>query len=274
MVASTYDEALKRLLAHEGGYANHPSDPGGPTNFGITLADYRRYVKPGATAADVKAMQVVEAKAVYRAKYWGAMHCDELPAGVDYCVFDYCVNSGTGRVPKVLQRLTGASVTGKIDDALVRAVGARDPAQMVAAICDERMRFLQGLKTWPTFGKGWTRRVREVRAAALALAQQPAVGSPAPAAPEPKPATPAPGKGEVPLDKTAQKGSAGGAAASGGAVAQQSAETGADPVTIAAIIIVTALLAVAAWMFWRWRQKRRQEAEMPGTAVVPEAKGA
>jgi lysozyme family protein len=272
MVASTYDAALRRLLAHEGGYVNHPSDPGGPTNFGITLADYRRYVKPGATAADVKTMKLAEAAQIYRAKYWGAMRCDELPAGVDYCVFDYCVNSGTGRVPKVLQRLTGSSVTGRMDDALVRAVKARDPRTMVAAVCDERMRFLQGLKTWPTFGKGWARRVREVRAAASALAQ-PAIQSPPPPAPMPAPATPAPGKGEVPVNAAAQKGSAGGAAASGGVVAQQSAEAGADPVTVVTIIVVTALLAVGAWAFWRWRQKRRQEAETPETTVVPEARG-
>jgi len=76
MVASSYDEALRRLLVHEGGYTNHPSDPGGPTNFGITIYDYRRYVKPGATAADVKAMKVEEAKRIYRAKYWDAQRCD------------------------------------------------------------------------------------------------------------------------------------------------------------------------------------------------------
>ena len=86
MAKWTYDEALRRLLAHEGGYTNHPSDPGGPTNFGITIHDYRKYVKPNATAADVKAMRLDEAKTIYRAKYWNAMRCDELPAGVDYCV--------------------------------------------------------------------------------------------------------------------------------------------------------------------------------------------
>ena len=85
MAASTYDEALRRLLVHEGGYSNHPSDPGGPTNFGITIYDYRKYVKPDATAADVRAMKVEDAKAIYRSKYWDVMHCDELPAGVDYC---------------------------------------------------------------------------------------------------------------------------------------------------------------------------------------------
>ena len=85
MTASNYDEALRRLLAHEGGYTNHPSDPGGPTNFGITIADYRKYVKPDATAADVRAMKIDEAKTIYRKRYWDAQRCDELPAGVDYC---------------------------------------------------------------------------------------------------------------------------------------------------------------------------------------------
>ena len=76
MAAATYDEALRRVLTHEGGYSNHPSDPGGPTNFGITLADYRKYVKPDAGAADVRAMKARDAKAIYRAKYWDALHCD------------------------------------------------------------------------------------------------------------------------------------------------------------------------------------------------------
>ena len=101
MAETTYDEALRRLLLHEGGYTNHPSDPGGPTNFGITIYDYRKYVKPGATAADVKAMTLDEARSIYRAKYWDAQRCNELPAGVDYAVFDYGVNSGIGRSGKV-----------------------------------------------------------------------------------------------------------------------------------------------------------------------------
>ena len=69
MTASTYNEALRRLLIHEGGYTNHPSDPGGPTKYGITIGDYRRHANPAATAADVKALKLSEAKAIYHAKY-------------------------------------------------------------------------------------------------------------------------------------------------------------------------------------------------------------
>lgn len=153
MAAVNYPESLRRLLVHEGGYSNHPSDPGGPTNYGITIADYRMYVKPKATAADVKAMKLDDAKKIYKAKYWDAMGCDDLPSGVDYAVFDYGVNSGVGRALKVLARFPGKS-----------------PSDTVKAICDERLAFLKRLKTWSAFGAGWGRRVKEVRTYALALA--------------------------------------------------------------------------------------------------------
>lgn len=173
MAASSYDAALARLLAHEGGYTNHPSDPGGPTNFGITIADYRKYVKADATAVDVRAMTVAEARAIYRARYWDAQRCDDLPAGVDYAVFDYGVNSGIGRSGKVLRRLLGlADATHHVSDEVVAAAHRANAAVLVAAICDERLRFLKALKTWPVFGKGWGRRVAEVRAAALTMAKQ------------------------------------------------------------------------------------------------------
>jgi lysozyme family protein len=171
MSAACYSQAIGRLLKSEGGYVNHPSDPGGPTNFGITLADYRKYKKPGATAADVRRMKVSEARDIYRGKYWNAIRGDDLPAGVDYCLFDYAVNSGTGRAPKVLQRVLGVDVTGRVDDDTIAAANETDAKATINGICDERLRFLKGLKTWGVFGKGWARRVSEVRAAALAMAE-------------------------------------------------------------------------------------------------------
>ncbi|HET7797367.1 MAG TPA: glycosyl hydrolase 108 family protein [Nevskia sp.] len=182
MAATTYDTALRRLLTHEGGYTNHPDDPGGPTNFGITIADYRRYVKPDATADDVRAMPLGEAESIYRRRYWDAQRCDDLPAGIDYAVFDYGVNSGVGRSAKVLRRvLRLANTSSKVTDEVVAAARAGDACEIVAAICDERLRFLKSLKTWDVFGKGWERRVTEVKFAALAMAQPRAAASAAPA---------------------------------------------------------------------------------------------
>jgi lysozyme family protein len=168
---STFEACLSLLLVHEGGYTNHPSDPGGPTNFGITIEDYRRYVKVNATAADVRRMKLDEAKIVYREKYWDAQRCDELPAGVNYAVFDYGVNSGTKRSGRVLRRMLGLlDDSSTVTDAVIAAARAADPKILITAICDERLRFLEALKTWPVFGAGWGRRVAEVKSTALKMA--------------------------------------------------------------------------------------------------------
>jgi lysozyme family protein len=178
MTASNYDEALRRLLGHEGGYSNHPADPGGPTNFGITLAVYRQYRKRDASAADIKKMTAADAATIYRARYWDAQRCDELPAGVDYAVFDYGVNSGIARAKKALQRVVGVPADGVLGPLTMAAVRAGDPQSIVARLCDERLRFLRSLKTWNVFGKGWSRRVAEVRTAALAMAVAPPPAAP------------------------------------------------------------------------------------------------
>ena len=172
MAAASYDQALTRLLRDEGGYTDHPSDPGGPTNFGITLNDARRYWKGNATADDVRAMPQNVARKIYRERYWNAMRCDELPAGVDYAMFDYGVNSGVGRSGKVLRRVLKLSDrTSAVTDDVIAAAAQRTPGDIVIAICTERLAFLKALKTFPVFGRGWTKRVNGVRVAALAMAR-------------------------------------------------------------------------------------------------------
>lgn len=185
MVASTYGEALKRVLIHEGGNDDDPADPGGRTSRGITKTDWNnwRATHPG-LPSDVWAAPQASIVAIYREKYWDKEDCDELPAGLDYCVFDYGVNSGTGRSSKVLQRLVGANPDGEIGPDTIKAVKARDPKVVITAICDERLAFLHSLSTWPRFGGGWGRRVADVRAASMAMAgaTQAVIPSPAPAA--------------------------------------------------------------------------------------------
>lgn len=172
---SSVRDAIQRLLIHEGGYVNHPSDPGGPTNFGITLADYRRYVKPNGTAADVRAMSKNTAISIYEKKYWDSCRLDEVAAGVDYALFDYGVNSGIGRSGKVARRVCGlADNVSTFNDAVIAALNARPPKALISSICNERRRFLRSLKTYPVFSKGWERRVNEVESFSKFLADKPA----------------------------------------------------------------------------------------------------
>jgi lysozyme family protein len=143
---SNFSICLQRVLRDEGGYSNNPADPGGPTNFGITIADYRKYIHPNATADDVRNMSVQSAAIIYKQRYWDALGCDNLPAGVDYTCFDYGVNSGVARPKRDLLRFS--NLTGH---------------SLIDAINNERLSFLQSLKTFSVFGKGWTRRVNNVR---------------------------------------------------------------------------------------------------------------
>ena len=175
-----FDEALKRVLAHEGGYADHPSDPGGPTNWGITIHDARAYWKRGADADDVRAMPKDVAKRIYKLKYWDAMRCDELPSGVDYAVMDFGVNSGVSRSLKFLESIAGVPADGKSDDTLIRTVASMPAKPVIAELCNKRLTFLKGLKTWPVFGNGWGRRVAEVKDAALKMSDAVRVPAPVP----------------------------------------------------------------------------------------------
>jgi lysozyme family protein len=167
---ANYETSLKRVLAHEGGYTDDPRDPGGATNWGITIFDARMYWKRDATAEDVKAMPLDVAKRIYKSKYWDAMRCDELPAGVDYAVFDFGVNSGISRSLKFLEGIASVPVDGKADDTLIRTVANMPAKPVITELCNKRLVFLQGLKTWPVFGNGWGRRVAEVKDAAIVMA--------------------------------------------------------------------------------------------------------
>lgn len=172
MSATDYDRALAAVLESEGGYTNDKSDAGGPTNWGITIWDARMYWKHDATAADVRKMPLSVAKGIYKSKYWDKVHGDDLPAGVDYCVFDYGVNSGIGRAAMVLQRLVGEVDDGVIGPHTLAATAKAPAMKLINDICDERLAFLHRLRNWSVFGKGWTRRVAEVRTLALTMAAE------------------------------------------------------------------------------------------------------
>jgi lysozyme family protein len=265
MSAANYDEAIRRVLVHEGGYSNHPSDPGGPTNFGITIYDYRKYLNPKGTAADVRNMSVEQAKRIYRNHYAVPLRFDELPGGVDYCVLDYGINSGIGRSKKVLQRVVGVAADGVLGPLTMQAIAARDPAKIVTAICDERLAFLKRLKTWPVFGKGWTRRVAEVRSVSLRMVTE--------RAPSPSivPAqAPVPGKGALPVPAAAKKVIVGtGTATPVAAGSGFSYWIAAHPFETAAIGCgLVLVVGGSVYALNRWHQGR-QEAAIPETPVVP-----
>lgn len=189
MAAENFDRIMDEIFRHEGGYVDHPSDPGGATNMGITIGTLRDWRGRAVTKQDVRSLTKAEAGEIYRKRYWDAVCGDELPSGVDLCAMDSAVNSGPSRGARWLQRAVGADADGKIGTKTLAAADAADPITTVQRMCDDRLAFLKGLGTWGTFGRGWARRVESVRSEALALARDSAsVVVPAPTPrPEPTP---------------------------------------------------------------------------------------
>lgn len=174
-----FQRALSLVLKHEGGWADHPKDPGGATMRGVTLGTFRQYVKPNATKEELRKITDQQIATVYRRHYWDKVAGAELPDGIDYAVFDFAVNSGPDRAAKYLQKVVGAKQDGRIGPATIKATRSILPANIIHSLCDDRLEFLKRLKTWPTFGKGWSNRVRDVRTEALAISGRPTPEKPA-----------------------------------------------------------------------------------------------
>lgn len=146
-----FEQAITILLKHEGGFVDHPSDPGGATNYGIT----QRVARQNGYMGDMRSLPLSIAQDIYRKQYWDAIKADQLPTALRFHVFDAAVNSGNGQAIKWLQRCAGVTDDGVIGPITIKASAAVSPAQYSAM----RLRFMTGLSNWSSFGKGWARRI-------------------------------------------------------------------------------------------------------------------
>lgn len=164
-----FNAALQHVLRHEGGFVNHPKDPGGMTNLGVTARTWEDWIGHAPSEKEMRELTGAKVAPLYKRKFWDAIKGDDLPSGVDYCVFDCAVNSGPGRAAKMLQEVIGVKPDGGIGPITLAAVKAVDPVVLISKYADKRLQFWQSLPTFDTFGKGWTRRGNEVRDIALAM---------------------------------------------------------------------------------------------------------
>ena len=164
-----FERALAAVLHHEGGFVNHPSDPGGMTNLGCTKKVWEEWVGHEVDEKAMRSLTPADVAPLYKAKYWDKIKGDELPDGVDYVVFDCAINSGPGRAIKFLQGCVGADMDGALGPKTLAAVRAADAKALVEDYAKRRLSFLQDLPTWGTFGKGWGRRVAEVQQSGLSM---------------------------------------------------------------------------------------------------------
>ena len=148
-----FDDAFARTIGHEGGYTANPADPGGETKFGISKRAYPQ--------ADIAALTLADARAIYLRDYWGPAGCDAVPDGIKADLFDTAVNSGVRQAVKLLQRAVGEAEDGVLGPRTLQAVNAMSAPRLVARFNGARLALMASLPTWPTFGRGWVLRVAD-----------------------------------------------------------------------------------------------------------------
>jgi lysozyme family protein len=151
---TTYDKAVELILKHEGGYVDHPNDPGGETNMGISKRSY--------PDEDIKGMTKERAKEIYKKDFWDAVKGDQLPAAVALICFDTAVMSGSRRACRFLQKACGVTTDGIVGPMTLGAVRVDyriSEEDFLDELSNTRLNFYKRLKTFGTFGRGWTNRV-------------------------------------------------------------------------------------------------------------------
>jgi len=166
---SNWGNAFKLMLKSEGGFVNHPSDPGGMTNLGVTKATWENWVGRESDEAEMRGLTPEKVEPLYKKKYWDAVRGDELPMGLDYLMFDFAVNAGAGRAIKTLQTAVGVTPDGGFGPMTMAAVQAVDPVDLIERFSQAKEDFYRSLNTFATFGKGWLNRVADVKAKASSM---------------------------------------------------------------------------------------------------------
>jgi lysozyme family protein len=158
-----FNEALQLVLKHEGGFVNHPADPGGMTNLGVTKKVWEAYIGHSVGEIEMRALTPEKVAPLYKKMYWDRCMCDDLPSGVDYAVFDFAVNAGVGRSSRVLQGAVGAVQDGVIGVNTIEKAKAMPAQELLNKFSEAKETFYRSLPTFSTFGKGWLSRVASVQ---------------------------------------------------------------------------------------------------------------
>ncbi len=148
-----FDTSFEKLIGHEGGYVNHPADPGGETNFGISKRSY--------PLEDIKGMTLERAREIYKRDFWNPAGCDAVPEPIKFDLFDMAVNSGCRQAIKTLQQAVGTNPDGLLGGKTLQAVQSMSPDRVLMRFNAARLLFMTGLANWPAFSRGWARRIAE-----------------------------------------------------------------------------------------------------------------
>lgn len=156
-MSDDFNTYVNRVLGSEGGYVNHPNDPGGETNWGIT----KRTALSSGYHGSMHSMTKAQAIEIYRKQFWERYQLNRLDGAISFQVFDAAINHGWGNAVRMLQRAVGAADDGIIGPVTLSKVNAGNTARVVMSFNAERLNFYTKLSTFKTFGRGWTNRVAD-----------------------------------------------------------------------------------------------------------------
>ncbi|TCR64700.1 glycosyl hydrolase 108 family protein [Bosea sp. BK604] len=247
---SNFNDCHEITARWEGGWSDHKADPGGKTMYGVTQATLSAWLGRPASDSEIRNLSKATALQIYRKNYWDRIGADNLPPGVDLCVYDFGVNSGPSRAVKSLQAAVGAKADGWVGKETLKAIVIEDRRELINALCDRRLAFLKSLPTWKTFGKGWGNRVADIRKRAMAMAAggvQPEMGPKVPEGGTAKALPPPPVEKTI---STEQKVGAGSLVGAGAVLGfwRDYKDVLTDPAFIGVLLV---LGAVAAFLLWR-----------------------
>ena len=166
---NNWQQSFKLMLKSEGGFVNHPKDPGGMTNLGVTKATWENWVGRESNEAEMRGLTPEKVEPLYKKKYFDAVRGDDLPMGLDYLMFDFAVNAGAGRAIKTLQTAVGVTPDGGFGPMTMAALQAVDPNELIERFSQAKEDFYRSLTTFATFGKSWLNRVADVKVKATSM---------------------------------------------------------------------------------------------------------
>jgi lysozyme family protein len=166
---SNWKRSFELMLQSEGGFANHPSDPGGMTNLGVTKATWENWVGRQSDESEMRSLTADKVEPMYKKKFWDAVRGDEVKIGLDYLLFDFAVNASPGRSIKTLQTSIGVPADGGFGPVTMAAMKSYEPVKLIERFSQAKEDFYRSLNTFDTFGKGWLNRVERVKGEALTM---------------------------------------------------------------------------------------------------------
>lgn len=152
---TSFDDAFTALIGNEGGYSSNPADPGGETMWGVTA----RVARANGYAGAMRDLPLATAKTIAKTVYWDPLHLDEFDARIAFQMFD--ANYNGGLTVRWAQQASGAAVDGKFGKDTIAAIKTADPRAFCLCFLAYRLKYLNGLNTWPTFSRGWSNRIAD-----------------------------------------------------------------------------------------------------------------